>query len=363
MPQQPPRRPASKPALPGARGSGQPSGARRDSDPPGAESDRPTVNPPFDLEAYARASATAPAAPEPGRGASARRQAPTEMPTVRPPSPDGSIPSMRAEQITLTNEIELERARAKSAGGPTASAPSAPDASQRRTEAPRFNTPGALSMANARVPSAPNMPGALSASNARAPSAPGMPSALSMANARVPSAPNMPSALSMANAHAPSAPSLPVARSPSPSSIEAAVLGAIGSAGPEIVERTIDDPIAEMRERFSLGDYTGALEIAELMLAEDPGDDAAAQCAESCRGVLESMYAARLGSLDRVPSVLVQRTQLRWLSIDHRAGFVLSLVDGTSTLEMILDVCGMPRLDAIRILHELVQQKILALKG
>ena len=329
MPQQPPRRPASKPALPGARGSGQPSGARRDSDPPGAESDRPTVNPPFDLEAYARASATAPAAPEPGRGASARRQAPTEMPTVRPPSPDGSIPSMRAEQITLTNEIELERARAKSAGGPTASAPSAPDASQRRTEAPRFNTPGALSMANARVPSAPNMP----------------------------------SALSMANAHAPSAPSLPVARSPSPSSIEAAVLGAIGSAGPEIVERTIDDPIAEMRERFSLGDYTGALEIAELMLAEDPGDDAAAQCAESCRGVLESMYAARLGSLDRVPSVLVQRTQLRWLSIDHRAGFVLSLVDGTSTLEMILDVCGMPRLDAIRILHELVQQKILALKG
>lgn len=346
MPQQPPRRPASKPALPGGRGAGQPSGARRDSDPPGAESDRPTVNPPFDLEAFARASATAPSGPEPSRGAPVRRQAPTEMPTVRPPSPDGSVPSMRPEQITLTNEIELERARAKSAGGLTAGASGAAEASLRRTEAPRYNTPGALSMANARVPSAPNMPSALSAANARAPSAPGMPSALSMANA-----------------HAPSAPNIPAARSPSPSSIEAAVLGAIGTAGPEIVERTIDDPIAEMRERFSLGDYTGALEIAELMLAEDPGDDAAAQCAESCRGVLESMYAARLGSLDRVPSVLVQRTQLRWLSIDHRAGFVLSLVDGTSTLEMILDVCGMPRLDAIRILHELVQQKILALKA
>ena len=184
-----------------------------------------------------------------------------------------------------------------------------------------------------------------------------------MANARAPSAPSMPSALSMANARAPSAPEVPAVRRPSPSSIEAAVLGAIGNAGPEIIERTIDDPIAEMRERFSLGDYTGALEIAELMLAEDPADAEAAECAESCRGVLEGMYAARLGPLDRVPSVLVQRTQLRWLSIDHRAGFVLSLIDGSSTLEMILDVCGMPRLDAIRILHELVQQKIVALKG
>jgi hypothetical protein len=247
---------------------------------------------------------------------------------MRPPSPDGTVPAPRAEQITLTNEVELEEARARSAAGSGAPALRA-EGPPHRSEAPRHPTPGPLSMANARAPSAPNMP----------------------------------SALSMANANAPSSPNIPAVRRPSPSSIEAAVLGAIGNAGPEIIERTIDDPIAEMRERFSLGDYTGALEMAELMLAEDPGDLAAAECAESCRGVLESMYAARLGSLDRVPSVLVQRAQLRWLSIDHRAGFVLSLIDGSSTLEMILDVCGMPRLDAIRILHELVAQKVVALKG
>ena len=34
----------------------------------------------------------------------------------------------------------------------------------------------------------------------------------------------------------------------------------------------------------------------------------------------------RIGPLDRVPVVMVPRDQLRWLSIDHRAGFVLSLV-------------------------------------
>ncbi len=265
---------------------------------------------------------------------------------MRPPLPDGTVPEPRAEQITLTNEVELEAARAKSAAmiPVAANATEATEAEARRGRTPRQGTPHPA--AGARISSAPNMS-----------------SALSMANARAPSAPSMQSALSMANARAPSAPAVPAVRAPSASNIEAAVLGAIGSAGPEIVESTIDDPIAEMRERFSLGDYTGALEIAELMLAEDPGDEAAAECAESCRRVLEGMYAARLGSLDRVPSVLVQRAQLRWLSIDHRAGFVLSLIDGTSTLEMILDVCGMPRLDAIRILHELVAQKIVALKG
>ena len=124
----------------------------------------------------------------------------------------------------------------------------------------------------------------------------------------------------------------------------------------------IDDPIAEMRERFSLGDYTGAFEMAELLLAEDPDDMEAAECAENCRGILDGMYAARLGPLDRVPTVVVQRAQLRWLSIDHRAGFVLSLIDGSSTLDMILDVSGMPRIDAMRILNELLQQKIVSLK-
>jgi hypothetical protein len=132
--------------------------------------------------------------------------------------------------------------------------------------------------------------------------------------------------------------------------------------GPEITERWIEDPSAEMRERFSLGDYTGALEMVELILADDPANLEAAECGENCRTVLENMYSAKLGPTDRVPMIIVPRTQMRWLSIDHRAGFILSLVDGTSSVEMLLDVSGMPRLDALRILHELVQQRIVAFR-
>ena len=82
----------------------------------------------------------------------------------------------------------------------------------------------------------------------------------------------------------------------------------------------------------------------------------------SCRTVLEQMYTARIGPLDRVPFVAVPREQLRWLSIDHRAGFVLSHVDGLSSLEEIVDVSGMASLDALRILYELVQQRVIGFR-
>lgn len=117
----------------------------------------------------------------------------------------------------------------------------------------------------------------------------------------------------------------------------------------------------EMNDRMSVGDYSGALEIAEKLLAEK-ASDSVRSVADNCRAVLKQMYSTRIGPLDRVPSVAVARDQLRWLSIDHKAGFVLSLVDGVSTLEMIIDVSGMPQLDTLRILSELVQQRIISLR-
>jgi hypothetical protein len=257
------------------------------------DNDRPTINPPFDVEAFARAASAPSEQPLAISGA----------PTNRPPPPAGAEfeSEPRTERITLTDEVEQERARAQPAARP-----------------PRSS--GALALADALSPSASRVEPITAAANDGGP-----------------------------------------APTPAPSSIEDAVLDAIGeSAPPEITERTIEDPVSEMRERFSLGDYTGALEMSELILAEDPDHIDAAECGKNCRTVLENMYAARLGPLDRVPMVLVQRAQMRWLSMDHRAGFVLSLIDGSSSVEMILDVSGMPKLDALRILHELVQQKIVS---
>ena len=73
------------------------------------------------------------------------------------------------------------------------------------------------------------------------------------------------------------------------------------------------------------------------------------------------MASARLGSLDRPVYVAVPPAQVRWLSLDPRAGFLLSLVDGSSTIEELLDICGMPRLDALRIVFTLFEQQVIGL--
>jgi hypothetical protein len=238
------------------------------------QSERPTVHPPFDVQAFARTTGA------------------TSPPAAGAQSTDEADASNASERITVTNEAELEMARAKSIEG---------------SQPPRRRT-SALLIADSLVSSHPPPQAA-------------------------------------------------------PSSIEAAVLGAIASSpAPEITERPIDDAPSEMRQRFSLGDYSGALELAELILSREPSNLEAAECGENCRSVLLKMYAAKIGSLDRIPMVLVAHTQMRWLSIDHRAGFVLSLIDGTSTVEMLLDVAGMPRLDSLRILHELVERRIVAFR-
>lgn len=128
------------------------------------------------------------------------------------------------------------------------------------------------------------------------------------------------------------------------------------------IREEVPPTVEEMNDRVSLGDYTGALSIAERLLAKDPANAAIEAVAENCRTVLRQMYITKIGPMDRVPIVMVPRDQLRWLSIDHRAGFVLSLVDGVSSIEMILDVSGMPQLDTLRILTELAQQRIISFR-
>ena len=162
----------------------------------------------------------------------------------------------------------------------------------------------------------------------------------------------------------PTAPAPPVAQSAVASEVSAsraATRHAAPPNKPDVPDKPTD-PSRDMRDRFALGDYAGALESTEGILAKDGSDQEALDLAQNCRDNLEQMYKAKLGPLDRVPIVMVPSGELRWLSIDHRAGFVLSNIDGVSSLEMIIDVSGMAPLDALRILCELAQQRIISFR-
>ena len=73
----------------------------------------------------------------------------------------------------------------------------------------------------------------------------------------------------------------------------------------------------------------------------------------------ERALLQRLGSASAVPVLITDVTKL---NVDHRAAFVLRFLDGRSTVDDILDACGLPRLEALRILDALLKGSIIAMK-
>jgi hypothetical protein len=60
-------------------------------------------------------------------------------------------------------------------------------------------------------------------------------------------------------------------------------------------------------------------------------------------------------SMTGTPVLAISPHELRGLPLDHRSGFLLSLMDGTLDLETILEVSAMPRADALRAARDLFE--------
>lgn len=116
------------------------------------------------------------------------------------------------------------------------------------------------------------------------------------------------------------------------------------------------DILGEMEELYALDDLTGALRQAEFILGRYPDQQQALRCANQCRSRLIQLYMSKLGPMDQTVTQALDVSQVRWLGLDHRSGFLLSRVDGVSTVEEVLDICGMPRLEALKTLAELLER-------
>lgn len=129
----------------------------------------------------------------------------------------------------------------------------------------------------------------------------------------------------------------------------------------DLVDRSQSSIIAldmkeEMEELYGLGEFTGALRIAELVLGARPDDEQAQLCAENSRLKLEQRYSSKIGPLSQVPIIDLSDAEIRWLGLDHRAGFVLSRIDSNSSIEELVDICGMSRLELFKTLIELLNR-------
>jgi hypothetical protein len=113
------------------------------------------------------------------------------------------------------------------------------------------------------------------------------------------------------------------------------------------------------RTMLEHGKVEAAVAAAESALREGerappPG---IAEVIEPARPLFERAFEAYVGALDQVPILAISEGVLATQGLDHRAGFLLSCIDGLMTTEHLLDIAGMPRFEALRILASLLRSK------
>jgi hypothetical protein len=121
-------------------------------------------------------------------------------------------------------------------------------------------------------------------------------------------------------------------------------------------------PLDEARLFLACGDATSALDLLESVLRRHPTDTDARELAQDCHGLLVSRYLARVGSLSRVPKLAVTPERLASLPLERNIGFVLALVDGTTSLETIVDGSGLSPPVALALLVQLYEDGVIVLR-
>ena len=69
-----------------------------------------------------------------------------------------------------------------------------------------------------------------------------------------------------------------------------------------------------------------------------------------------------LSNLKNIPVILIPQHKIVWQRLDHRAGFLLSRIDGELRFEDILDVCSMDNAQARSILIQLINEGVIGIR-
>jgi hypothetical protein len=127
----------------------------------------------------------------------------------------------------------------------------------------------------------------------------------------------------------------------------------------ERTRRRIASLLAHAMACSGIGELERGVTAAELALSEDPESAVAQKLVHRNRDALMGVFQTYIGDLDRQPQLAKPLSELAGTSISPRAAFLLSRIDGMLSVDEILDVSGMPRLEAYRYLCQLLLRGVL----
>lgn len=134
----------------------------------------------------------------------------------------------------------------------------------------------------------------------------------------------------------------------------------LSSAAQSHVQTNMNAIILEARRLRATGELEASLDITKKVLSRGPNPDAEA-LREQVEGELEARHRAKLGALTQTPILLVEIDHLSDLRLDHRAGYVISQVDGLMTFEDLIELSGMSRIETLAVLCQLMDQDVIGI--
>jgi len=125
-----------------------------------------------------------------------------------------------------------------------------------------------------------------------------------------------------------------------------------------------EDPLSsesllrDARELVHRDDLESALDHLTLVAQLDPGRDEVQGYIDMVRSRLLRRYRTKVGELGCVPRVVAKPEAIKRFNLSADAGFLLSLLDGATSVEQLLSLSGMDAFQALRILCRLVDAGI-----
>ncbi len=121
----------------------------------------------------------------------------------------------------------------------------------------------------------------------------------------------------------------------------------------------LDNMLEGARQLHEQGTFEGSLWLCERALTMDPGSAEAKKLLALNQQILLKQYQQQIADPSAVPVVQIPQHEIMWHKLDHRAGFLLSRIDGQLSFEDLLDVSGMGEFEAYRILAQLLGQGVI----
>jgi len=136
-----------------------------------------------------------------------------------------------------------------------------------------------------------------------------------------------------------------------------------GAAADEPAEERTRRRMSALLERATRwnddGEVDRAVAAVDLAMSEDPNSVFAQKLLTRNRDTIMAIFQSFIGDSQRQPHLTKPLHELQNAPISPRAAFLLSRIDGTLTIDELLDVSGMPRMEAYRYLCQLLLRGIL----